>query len=65
MLYERARDTARRQGRSINEVIEEALAQYVARDGSRPSIVEQTGGTFKVSEKVLRAVLEEDFYGVD
>lgn len=64
-LYQRAKEAARRQGRSVNEVIEEALTRYIASDSSRPSLVEQTRGTFKVSEKAFRSVLEEDFYGVD
>lgn len=64
-LYERTKDVARRQRRSVNEVIEEALARYVAGSGSRPSLVEQTRGRFKVPEKAFRAILEEDFYGPD
>lgn len=64
-LYERAKEAARREGRSLNEVIEEALAHYVARDDSRASLVEQTRGSFKVSERIFRAVLDEDLYGVD
>ncbi len=64
-LYQRAKDAARRQGRSVNGVIEDALARYLASDSPRPSLVEQTRGSFQVSEKTFRAVLEEDFYGAD
>lgn len=64
-IYQRAKEAARRQGRSVNEVIEEALARYIASDSSRLSLVEQTRGSFQVSEKTFRAVLEEDFYGAD
>ena len=64
-LYEQTKDVARRQGRGVNDVIGEALARYVASSGPRPSIVEQTKGSFRVSAKGFRAILEEDLYGVD
>lgn len=63
-LYQRAKETARRQGRSLNEVIEEALGRYVT-GATGSSIAVQTRGSFKVSERVLRRVLEEDLYGPD
>lgn len=63
-LYQRAKETARRQGRSLNEVIEEALGRYVT-GATGSSIVAQTRGSFKVSGRVLRRVLEEDLYGPD
>lgn len=62
MLYERLEDIARRQGRRVNDVIEEALARHVDGIRSRPSIVEQTRGSFRVPVKAFRAVLEEDLY---
>jgi len=37
-LYQRAKETARHQGRSINEVIEEALARFLVMETSRASI---------------------------
>ncbi len=64
-LYQRAKEAARQQGRSINEVIEQALARFLSGTTSRASIAVQTKGTFKVSEKVLRVALDEDLYGVD
>jgi hypothetical protein len=64
-LYRQAKEAARRHGRRVNDLIEEALARFLASGVSRGSLVEQTKGTFKVSEKALRAVLEEDLYGVD
>lgn len=65
-LYQRAREAARRQGRGINEVIEEALARFLASgETSRTSVAAQTKGSFKVSEKALRAALDEDLYGVE
>jgi len=64
-LYEQTKDVARRQGRSVNDVIQEALARYIAGSGSRPSIVEQIRGSFRVSEKMFRAIREEDLYGAD
>lgn len=64
-LYQQAKEVARRRGRSINEVIEEALTRFFAIGTTRASIVAQTKGSFKVSEKALRVVLEQDLYGVD
>jgi len=64
-LYRRAKETARRQGRGLNEVIEEALARFLAADTSRVSIAAQTRGSFTVSERALRTVLSEDLYGPD
>lgn len=64
-LYQRAREAARRQGRGINEVIEEALARFLAGGTSRASVAAQTKGSFKVSEKAFRAALDEDLYGIE
>lgn len=64
-LYQRAKEAARRQGRSINDVIEEALARFLAGGTSRTSVTAQTKGSFKVSEKALRAALDADLYGVE
>jgi hypothetical protein len=64
-LYQRAKEAARQQGRSINEVIEQALARFLSGTASRASIAVQTKGTFKASEKVLRTALGDDLYGVD
>lgn len=63
-LYRRAKEAARLQGRSLNEVIEEALERFLERRAPRVSIVAETRGMFKVSAKALRAVLEEDLYDV-
>jgi len=62
-LYQRAKETARHQGRSINEVIEEALARFLVMETSRASIAAQTRGSFKVSERALRTMIDEDLYG--
>lgn len=56
-LYERARATARREGRGVDGVIEEALARYLAIQAPQPSLVDQTRGTFTVSERAFRAIL--------
>lgn len=64
-LYQRAKEMARRQGRSFNEVLGEALERFLAAGASGASVVAQTRGTFQVSKNDLRAVLEEDVYGVD
>jgi hypothetical protein len=64
-IYQRAKETARRQGRGVNEVIEEALARFLAVEASTASIVAKTKGSFRVSEQALRAALSNDFYGAD
>ncbi len=64
-LYRRAKEAARRQGRNINEVIEEALARFLLMENTRASVAAQTKGSFKVSAKALRAVLDEDLYGTE
>ncbi len=64
-LYQRVKEMARRQGRSTNAVIEDALARFLASDVSNASVVAETKGTFKVPAKALRAVLLEDQYDID
>ncbi len=64
-LYRQVKEIARRQGRSANAVIEDALARFLVSGGSSASVVEETKGTFRVSAKALRAVLEEDLHDVD
>ena len=61
-LYRRAKDAARRQGRSLNEIIAEALDRFLNSRTSRTSVVTTTKGTFRVSAKALRAVLDEDLH---
>ncbi len=61
-LYRRAKEAAREQGRSFNELIEEALERLLDRRPHRTSIVSETSGMFKVSARALRTVLEEDIY---
>lgn len=61
-LYRRAKDAARRQGRSLNEIIAEALDRFLNSRTSRTSVVMTTKGTFRVSAKALRVVLDEDLH---
>ncbi|MGQ0569584.1 MAG: hypothetical protein ACT4P5_08655 [Armatimonadota bacterium] len=61
-LYRRAQEAARQQGRSLSDMLEEALERFLSSQMSRASVVSDTKGTFKVSAKMLRAVLEEDPY---
>ncbi len=61
-LYRRAKASARRQGRGLNEMIAEALERFLSSQASRASVVRETRGTYKVSARVLHAVLEEDLY---
>lgn len=64
-LYRRAKEVARKRGRSLNSLIEEALERFLESETTRTSVVKETKGTFKVSARVLRRVLEEDLYDVD
>jgi len=61
-LYQRVKDAARVQGRSVNEVLAEALERFLTSRPSPSSVVRETRGIFKVSARTLRAVLEEDMY---
>ncbi len=64
-LYRRTQEVARRQRRSTNAVIEDALKRFLASDSTRASAVAETKGLFKVSPRALRVVLQEDVYGVE
>ncbi len=64
-LYRQVKAIARRQGRSTNAVIEDALARFLASGASNASVVAETKGTYKVSTKALRAILQEDLYDAD
>lgn len=61
-LLMRARLFALRQGKPLNEVIEEALEQYLAKAEARggKSVVEATRGVLPASPEVVRGILEED-----
>ena len=61
-LYRRAKAAARQQGRSLNEIIAEALERTLSRTAGRPSLVAETKGTYTISARALRRVLEEDPY---
>lgn len=59
-LYRRAKEAARRQGRSLNDIIAEAMERALSGRPSRASVVAETKGTYKISATALRRVLEED-----
>lgn len=64
-LYRQVKEIARRQGRSTNAVIEDALARFLASGASNASVVEETKGAFRVPAKALRVVMDEDLHDVD
>lgn len=64
-LYERAKQVARRQGRTANALIEDALSRFLDARASPASVVSETRAIFKVSSRAVRAVLREDLYGVE
>jgi len=61
-LYRRAKEAARQQGRSLNELIAEALERTLSSAASRASVVVETKGTYTISARGLRRALEEDPY---
>ncbi|RME23032.1 MAG: ribbon-helix-helix protein, CopG family [Deltaproteobacteria bacterium] len=53
---------AAREGRPLNDVIEEALRRYLAsRQEGDGSVVRETAATYTVTPQQLKHVLEEDF----
>jgi predicted transcriptional regulator len=64
-LYRQVKEIARRQGRTTNAVIEDALARFLATRTSNASVVAETKGTFRVPAKALRTILQEDLYDTD
>jgi predicted transcriptional regulator len=64
-LYRRVQEAARRQGRSTNAVIEDALTRFLSSRVAPASVVEETKGTYKASAKAVRAVLREQLYGAE
>jgi predicted transcriptional regulator len=64
-LYRQVKEIARRQGRTANAVIEDALTRFLARGSSGASMVAETKGTFKVAARALRAVLQESLHDTE
>ncbi|MBI4730164.1 MAG: hypothetical protein HY775_11830 [Acidobacteria bacterium] len=61
-LYERARAAARREGRSINDLIEDGLRRVVGAGSARAQTVRETWATYRVPGRVLDHALREDLY---
>lgn len=61
-LYRRAKEAAREQSRSLNQVIAEALERFLGTQVVQGSVVAETKGTYKVSARALRTVLDEELY---
>lgn len=64
-LYLRLKEAAKEQGLSVNEALAEGLRRFLRARASRASIVAETRGTYKVSARALRMVMEEDVYEDD
>lgn len=62
VLYERVKEWALREGRSLSSLLEEALSQYLERDGQRPSVVRETAGVLQVPVAVVREATEASLY---
>lgn len=67
-LLVKARLLAVKEGKRLNQLLEEALREYLAKReerGSTRSIVEETKGALKADEKLVAAILQEEpFYGI-
>jgi hypothetical protein len=64
LLY-RAKLKSIHEKKHLNDIIEEALAQYLAKDKdikTSKSIVEETKGEIKADLKMVKEVLEEEGY---
>ncbi|MFN3476246.1 MAG: hypothetical protein ACK4Z6_01640 [Candidatus Methylomirabilales bacterium] len=67
-LLVKARLLAVKEGKRLNQLLEEALREYLAKReerGSTRSIVEETKGALKADEKLVAEILQEEpFYGI-
>lgn len=66
-LLQRARDAARREGRSLNDLLEEALGLYLAREDrvSEGGWADRTAGSYRLSRELLEAALHDDLYATE
>lgn len=62
-LYQRVQEAAQAEGRSISQLLEEALELYLShRQFDGASLIRETFGKYSVKEKDLRLILEDDPY---
>ena len=59
-LYRQVKEIARRQGRTANAVIEDALTRFLA-SGSSGAMVAETKGTFKVTARAPSSGIARKF----
>jgi hypothetical protein len=60
-LLKRARSVAARERKPLNQVIEEALKEHLARRSTKgPSIVARTKGNLSISKEKLERILREE-----
>ena len=60
-LLRRARSVAAREGKRLNEVIEEALSEHLDRKASNTnSVVARTAGLLKMSKREVDRILREE-----
>lgn len=64
-LVVRLKEAAEKNGRAMNELIEEALEQYLAmlESGQRMALVDSTAGKYKVSKEQFAMAMDEDVHG--
>ncbi|MHB2021147.1 MAG: ribbon-helix-helix protein, CopG family [Candidatus Xenobia bacterium] len=62
-LVDRLHALARRKGRPLNDLMEEAIGRYLnAAEGVDLDVVARTWASFQVDRRVLRQVMDEDLY---
>jgi hypothetical protein len=61
-LLRRTRSIAAREGKRLNQVIEEALSEHLLRrsGGNGPRIVERTAGCLKLPKKKVDQILRDE-----
>lgn len=62
-LYERAKEQARKEGRPLNDLLEQALRRYLEAAGRTRSVVRETAGAFNVPAEFVMEIAEADLYG--
>lgn len=66
-LLQQAKEAAAREGRSLNDVVEEALTLYLARTDRVCDVgwTGRTAGTYRLSPDLMETVLHDDPYGTE
>jgi hypothetical protein len=66
-ILNRAKWMALKEGKKLNQLIEDALKNYILKrdaGGRDKSIVQATKGVFRVDKKIVDKILKEPFYEI-